>query len=190
MCWGHSPPQYGGRCFINLFISSQHGHPNISTILSFNATLSGHQYSTDSLYSPYTVNTNKSSLISLCQGKTNGRWWLEACNSETHTMIQICWFWIIAGFLRGSWDVPEQCRMTEGAIFQNSVNRVSIGSDNGLSPIRHQDIIWTRVGLLSIGPFGRNFNEILINIPTFTLTKMHLNMSFANGDHFVQGEIS
>ena len=32
-----------------------------------------------------------------------------------------------------------------------SMNRVSIGSDNGLSPIRHKAIIWTNAGLLSIG---------------------------------------
>ena len=31
-----------------------------------------------------------------------------------------------------------------------SVNQVSIGSDNGLAPIRRQDIIWTSAGLLSI----------------------------------------
>ena len=33
-----------------------------------------------------------------------------------------------------------------------SVNRVSIGSDNGLSPIRRQIIILTSAGLLLIGP--------------------------------------
>ena len=42
------------------------------------------------------------------------------------------------------------------------VNQVSIGSENGLSPIRRQVIIWTSAGLLSIGPLGANFNEILI----------------------------
>ena len=38
-----------------------------------------------------------------------------------------------------------------------SVNWVSIGSDNGLSPIRRKAIILTNAGLLSIGPFGTNF---------------------------------
>ena len=32
-----------------------------------------------------------------------------------------------------------------------AVNQVSIGSDNGLSPIRRQAIIWTSAGLSSIG---------------------------------------
>ena len=45
------------------------------------------------------------------------------------------------------------------------MNRVSIGSDNGLSPIRRQAIIWTNAGLLSIGPQGTNFSEILFKTP-------------------------
>ena len=44
------------------------------------------------------------------------------------------------------------------------MNQVSIGSDNGLSPIRWQAIIWTNAGLLSIEPLGTNFIEILIKI--------------------------
>ena len=43
------------------------------------------------------------------------------------------------------------------------MNRVSIGLDNGLSLIRRQAIIRTNAGLLSIGPLGTNFSEILIN---------------------------
>ena len=37
-----------------------------------------------------------------------------------------------------------------------------IASDNGLSPGRRQAIIWTNAGILSIGPLGTNFSEILI----------------------------
>ena len=47
-----------------------------------------------------------------------------------------------------------------------------IGSDNGLSPERRQAIIWTSVGMLLIGPLGTNFSEILIEIYTFSFTKM------------------
>ena len=36
-----------------------------------------------------------------------------------------------------------------------------IGSDNGLSPGRRQAIIWTNAGILLIGPFRTNLNEIL-----------------------------
>ena len=49
-----------------------------------------------------------------------------------------------------------------------------IGSDNGLSPGRHQAIIWTNAGILSIGPLGTNFGEILIEINAFSFKKMHL----------------
>ena len=55
------------------------------------------------------------------------------------------------------------------------VSRVSklsmIGSDNGLAPGRRQAIIRTNSGILLIGPFGTNFNEILIKIVTFSVKK-------------------
>ena len=54
-----------------------------------------------------------------------------------------------------------------------------IASDNGLSPGRRQAIIWTNAGLLSIGPLGTQFIEILIGIQTFSFKKMHLKMSSA-----------
>ena len=57
-----------------------------------------------------------------------------------------------------------------------SVNWVSTGSDNGLSPIRRQAIILTNAGLLSIGPLGTNFSKILIKMQNFSFTKMHLNI--------------
>ena len=41
-------------------------------------------------------------------------------------------------------------------------NLAIIGSDNGLSPGRYQAIIWTNAGILSIGPLGTNFSDILI----------------------------
>ena len=57
------------------------------------------------------------------------------------------------------------------------MNRVSIGSDNGLSPIRRQAIIWTNAGILLIGPLGTNFSETVFKIQTFSLKKMNLKMS-------------
>ena len=39
-----------------------------------------------------------------------------------------------------------------------------IGLDNGLSPGRHQSIIWTNAGVLLIGPWETNFSEILKQI--------------------------
>ena len=52
-----------------------------------------------------------------------------------------------------------------------------IGSDNGLSPGRHQAIIWTNAGILLIWPLGTNFSEILFAIYKFSFKKMHLKMS-------------
>ena len=47
------------------------------------------------------------------------------------------------------------------------LNRVSIGSDNDLSPIRRQAIILTNAGSLSIRPLGTSFVEILSKIRMF-----------------------
>ena len=52
-----------------------------------------------------------------------------------------------------------------------------IGSDSGFVPGRRQAIIWTSAGILLIGPLGTKFSEILVRIQTFSLRKMHLNMS-------------
>ena len=60
-----------------------------------------------------------------------------------------------------------------------SVNRFSIGSDNGLSPIQRQAIIQTNAGFLSIRPLGTNLYDILIKIQKFSFTKMHLKVSSA-----------
>ena len=65
--------------------------------------------------------------------------------------------------------------------------QTSIGSDNGLSPGRRQAIIWTNAGILSIGPYGTNFSEILIEILTFSLKKMSLKVSSAKRRPFCLG---
>ena len=54
-----------------------------------------------------------------------------------------------------------------------------IGSDNGLSPGRHQAITWTNAGILLIGSLGTKFSENLIGIQTFSFKKMHLKISSA-----------
>ena len=62
-----------------------------------------------------------------------------------------------------------------------------IGSDNGLSPGRHQAIIWTDAGILLFGPLGTNFSEISIKIQTFSFTKMCLKVSSAKWRPFCLG---
>ena len=66
-------------------------------------------------------------------------------------------------------------------------NLTIIGSDNGLSPGRRQAIIWTNAGILLIGPPGTNFSEILIEIYTFSIKKMHIKMSSAKRRLFLLG---
>ena len=68
-----------------------------------------------------------------------------------------------------------------------SVNWVSIGSDNGLLPVRRQAIIWTNAGLLSIGTLQTYFSEILIKTQEFSLKKMHFKTSSAKWWPFCPG---
>ena len=49
----------------------------------------------------------------------------------------------------------------------------TIGSDNGLSPCWRQAIIWTNAGILLIRPIGTNFNEIAIQIYTFSIKQIY-----------------
>ena len=75
-----------------------------------------------------------------------------------------------------------------GRVTHKYVSKVTIiGSDNGLSPGRRQAIIWTNAGILWIRPLGTNFNEILIEIYTFSFKKMHLKMSSAKCRLFCLG---
>ena len=67
------------------------------------------------------------------------------------------------------------------------MNRVSIGFDNGLSPIRRQAIIETNAEILFIGPLETNFDEILIKIQTFSFMKMHKKISSAKWRPFCPG---
>ena len=66
-------------------------------------------------------------------------------------------------------------------------NLTIIGSDNGLSPGRHQAIIWTNAGTSSIGTLGTNFSEILIEILTFSFKNMLLKVSSGKWQPFCLG---
>ena len=65
-----------------------------------------------------------------------------------------------------------------GPAMHISVSKLTIiVSDNGLSPGRCQALIWTNAGILSVGPLGTNFREILIENCIFSFKKMRLKMS-------------
>ena len=66
-------------------------------------------------------------------------------------------------------------------------NLTIISSDNGLLPGRRQAIIWTNAGILLIRPLGTNFNEILIEILTFSFMKMRLKVLSAKWRPFCLG---
>ena len=66
-------------------------------------------------------------------------------------------------------------------------NLTIIGSDNGLSPGRHQAIIWTNAEMLLIGPLGTSFSEILIEMHTSSFKKIYLNLSSAKWQPFCLG---
>ena len=63
----------------------------------------------------------------------------------------------------------------------------NIGPDSGLLPGRPQNIIWTNVGMVLIGPLGTNFGEIVIEIYTFSFKKMHLKLSSETWQPFCLG---
>ena len=64
-----------------------------------------------------------------------------------------------------------------------------IGSDNGLSPIQREAIIWTNAGILLIRNLGTNLSEILIQIHIFSNKKMHWKCRLENGDHIVSASM-
>ena len=70
-----------------------------------------------------------------------------------------------------------------------SDNLVHIASGNGLSPDRQQAITWSDVDLLSIGSYGRHFNEILFEIQKLHLRKHIWAWSVQNIGHFVQASM-
>ena len=48
-----------------------------------------------------------------------------------------------------------------------AANRVRIFTADGMSPVQHQAITWTNVGILLIGPLGIIFGEIEIKMQKF-----------------------
>ena len=81
------------------------------------------------------------------------------------------------------------CRLTQwGRVMHICISKLTIiGSDNGLSHGRGQVIIWTNAGLLSIGPLGTNFSEMLIEIYKLSFEKVHLKMSSGKWQQFCLG---
>ena len=57
------------------------------------------------------------------------------------------------------YDIIYRLLIHLGRVTHICVGKLTIiASDNGLSPGRHQAIIWTTAGILLIGPLGTNFS--------------------------------
>ena len=80
-------------------------------------------------------------------------------------------------------DLTHWGRVTHVCVIKLTI----IDSDNGLSPERHQAIIWTNAGILLIGTSGTNFSETLSEIHTFSFKKVHWKTSFARWRPFCLG---
>ena len=91
------------------------------------------------------------------------------------------------------WRIIHNFMRADGTFWRNThwggVTHICVGngSDNGLSPSRHQAIIWTDTGILLIRTLGTNFSEILSEIHIFSFKKMHLKMSSAKWRQFCLG---
>ena len=96
---------------------------------------------------------------------------------------------VIASNISSMWSPTVFTDLTHwGRVTHICVGKLSIiDSDNGLSPVRRQAIIWTNAGMLLIGPLGTNFSEILIEILTFSFKKMRLKVSSAKWRPFCLG---
>ena len=70
-------------------------------------------------------------------------------------------------------SVTDTPRVSDEWHIYASVNLATIGSDNGLSPVRRQVTSWTNVDVLSIEPRRIIFREILIKIQISSLKKLY-----------------
>ena len=86
-------------------------------------------------------------------------------------------------FVKQLWVLTHWGRVTHIWVGKLTI----IGSDNGLSPGRHQAIIQANAGILLIGPLGTNFSEILSEIHIFSFKKIHLKLSSGKWRPFCLG---
>ena len=69
-----------------------------------------------------------------------------------------------------------------------SANGVSIGSGNGLSPVRCQSITWTKADILLVRSFKTNLSEVRIKIQNIFFITNALKTSFAKWRWFCPGQ--
>ena len=116
-------------------------------------------------------------------------WCMYASLSLSKLMaMNISWVYILIYLKHIIWRSASHKLTHWGRVTHICVDNLTIiVSDNGLSPGRRQAIIWTNVGILLIETLGTNFSEILIEIITFSVKKMHLKMSSGKWRPFCLG---
>ena len=96
------------------------------------------------------------------QRASNAELWWFLCHWPDHNIE----WWVKLPVIRD--NLTHWGRVTHICV----TKLTTIGSDNSLSPGRRQAIIWTNAGILLMRPLGTNFNEMLIEILTFSFMKM------------------
>ena len=89
--------------------------------------------------------------------------------------------WLEAIYSIESWIRPQGCILTHwGQVMPICVSELTImGSDNRLSSVRRQAIIWTNAAILLIRPQGTYLSEISFKIEKFSFKKMAAVLSRA-----------
>ena len=113
-----------------------------------------------------------------------------------HTPVKINWQNPDARGILGNsnstytWELHYHGLTHWGRVMHIWVSKLTIiGSDNGLSPGRHQAIISTNAGLLLIWTSGTNFSEISSEIHTFSFIKCIWKCRLRNCDNFVSASM-
>ena len=111
------------------------------------------------------------------------RWTTRDLSDAKSTLVQVM-AWcrqVTSHYLNQCWprsaiwrDHATMCYYIEaGWRMQNHMRLGTIlGYDNGFVPVQRQAIIWTSIDLLSIRPWGTNFNEISIKFKSFHSRKL------------------
>ena len=89
---------------------------------------------------------------------------------------------------RGAFKKAYQLLTHWGRATHICVSKLTIiRSDNGLSPGRRQAIIWTSIGILSVGTLETNFSRKLSEIHPFSFRKMHFKITSGKWRPFCLG---